>query len=73
MPTQKDSYNPDSYNAVFARIEQKLEDISNDIKEIKKKRTLLRKKECPVLRITSTTFLLSLLLSPWWQHGHGTR
>jgi|TARA_R110000744_G_scaffold29912_6_gene71143 hypothetical protein len=37
MPIHKDSYNPDSYNAVFARIEQKLEDISSDIKEVKKK------------------------------------
>jgi hypothetical protein len=36
MPVQKDSYNPDSYNAVFARIEQKLDDVSSDIKEIKK-------------------------------------
>lgn len=44
MPTQKDSYNPDSYNAVFARIEQKLEDISNDIKEIKKKEHYLEKR-----------------------------
>ena len=36
MSAQKDSYNPDSYNAVFARIEQKLDDVSSDIKEIKK-------------------------------------
>lgn len=36
MSTQKDSYNPDSYNAVFARIEQKLDDVSSDIKEIKR-------------------------------------
>lgn len=44
MPAPKDSYNPDSYNAVFARIEQKLEDISRDIKDVKKKEHYLEKR-----------------------------
>jgi len=35
MSGQKDNYNPESYNAMFARIEQKLDDVSSDVKEIK--------------------------------------
>jgi hypothetical protein len=35
MSGQKDNYNPESYNAMFARIEQKLDDVSSDVKDIK--------------------------------------
>jgi len=42
--SSKDNYNRDSYNAVFARIEQKLEDISSDIKDIKKTNFHLEKR-----------------------------
>ena len=44
MSEKGDNYNRDSYNAVFARIEQKLEDISSDIKDIKKTNFHLEKR-----------------------------
>lgn len=37
-------YNPESYNAVFARMEQKLDDIQNDVKEIKLDNSKLRER-----------------------------
>ena len=44
MPTKGENYNRDSHDAVFARIEQKLEDISSDIKDIKKTNFHLEKR-----------------------------
>jgi hypothetical protein len=38
------NYNPDSINAVLSRIEQKLEDISTEIKEIKTSENSLEKR-----------------------------
>jgi len=38
------NYNPDSVNAVLSRIEQKLEDISTEIKEIKTSENSLEKR-----------------------------
>jgi len=37
-------YNPESYNAVFARMEQKLDAIQNDVKEIKLDSSKLRER-----------------------------
>jgi prefoldin subunit 5 len=38
------NYNPDSVNAVLSRIETKLEDISSELKEIKKSNSTLEKR-----------------------------
>lgn len=38
------NYNPDSVNAVLSRIETKLEDISGELKEIKKSNSTLEKR-----------------------------
>ena len=57
------NYNPDNVNAVLSRIETKLEDISGELKEIKKSNSTLEKLGFP----ESLEIKLIATSKPWWR------